>query len=489
MSKDIPDRASELKFLTSITSKSNEADVERKVIMPMLRWLGYEDADWRSQVGVDKGKLDFLVYLEDFKLRCPPYLVIEAKAANQPIDQNGWQINRYMRQVGATLGLLTNGFTFRLLCRDEEKIVVLADYTAVELAQHWRLFHSLLCKETCLKVGQAFLTNQQRVNQKFIGLAAEAFGNQNISTLLKDAKLENQAKPNSESAAQIEGRPKSMIITVFNNKGGVGKTTLTINLAAALAQLGKKVLLVDIDAQANLTTGLGIDPLQDVELASKRDITHLLIEPRTKLEDVVYSKRWSHNLQLDIVPSHIRLSRMENELTQMVDSDRILAKKLKNHGYDIVFIDPPPSFGKVNRISLMASAGILVPTQLSSYPIRALEYVLAQAQEMGDSKDEPLPILGIAVSMYDQRSSSFNFSMIEKLKDILQKTEGGDQVSIFPENTWIPRLNIVSQCPEKGYPIQEAEFDDDLGAQERESGQKALEKYQKLAAHLMTLIG
>jgi cellulose biosynthesis protein BcsQ len=180
---------------------------------------------------------------------------------------------------------------------------------------------------------------------------------------------------------------------------------------------------------------------------------------------------------------------MENELTQMVDSDRILAKKLKNHGYDFVFIDPPPSFGKVNRISLMASAGILVPTQLSSYPIRALEYVITQAQEVGDYKDEPLPILGIAVSMYDQRSKSFNSSMIEKLKDILQKTAGGSQVAIFPEETWIPRLNIVSQCPEKGYPIQEAEFDDHLGTQDRESAQKALEKYQTLASHLINLIG
>lgn len=280
-----------------------------------------------------------------------------------------------------------------------------------------------------------------------------------------------------------------MIITVFNNKGGVGKTTLTINLAASLAQLGKRVLLIDIDAQANLSTGLGIDPLNDVELARKKDITHLLIDPRVKLEDVIYAKRWSHNdLQLDVIPSHIRLSRMENDLTQMVDSDRVLAKKLKNHDYDFVFIDPPPSFGKVNRISLMASNGILVPTQLSSYPIRALEYVLAQAQEIGAYKDDPLPILGVAISMYDQRSNSFNLSMLEKLKDILEKTAGGSQVNIFPEQTWIPRLNIVSQCPEKGYPIQEAEFDDHLSSQEREAAQKALERYDNLASHLVSSI-
>jgi len=71
---------------------------------------------------------------------------------------------------------------------------------------------------------------------------------------------------------------------------------------------------------------------------------------------------------------------MENQLIQLVDSDRVLAKKLKKHDYDFVFIDPPPSFGKVNRIALMASAGVLIPTQLSPYPIRALKFVLSQVE-------------------------------------------------------------------------------------------------------------
>jgi cellulose biosynthesis protein BcsQ len=278
-----------------------------------------------------------------------------------------------------------------------------------------------------------------------------------------------------------------MIITVFNNKGGVGKTTLTINLAAMLTKLGKRVLLIDIDAQANLSTGLGIDPLNDVEMAGKKDITHLLLEPRTKLNDVIYRKRWG-DIQLDIVPSHIRLSKMESELIQTVDSDRLLVKKLRNHGYDFVFIDPPPSFGKVNSISLMASSGILIPTQLSPYPIRALEYVVGRVEEVEDYKDEPLPILGVAVSMYDQRSSSFNISMEQSLREILAKNSNGRKIELFPESTWIPRLNILSKCPENGYPIQQAEFDDQLSSQERESAQAAISKLERLANHLMSSI-
>jgi cellulose biosynthesis protein BcsQ len=277
-----------------------------------------------------------------------------------------------------------------------------------------------------------------------------------------------------------------MIITVFNNKGGVGKTTMTINLAAALNQLGKQVLLIDIDAQANLTTGLGIDPLEDIESQGKKDITHLLTEPKTTLEETIIKKQWK-NVQLNIVPSHIRLSNMESELIQIIDSDRLLVKKLKNHNYDFVLIDPPPSFGKVNRISLMASSAILIPTQLSPYPIRALEYVIEKLNDIAQQKDEPPSILGIAVSMYDQRSSNFNLSMSERLFDILQKNAASSKIVLFPETTWIPRLNIVSNCPDKGYPLSQAEFDDKLTPSDKEAAQKAIERYTNLAEHLSNI--
>lgn len=284
--------------------------------------------------------------------------------------------------------------------------------------------------------------------------------------------------------SQTKEERKSMIITVFNNKGGVGKTTTTINLAAALNKLGKRVLLIDIDAQANLTMGLGIDPLDDIEQKGKKDITHLLTEPRTKLEDTITTTNWG-DVQLDLVPSHIRLSRMETTLNQTVDSDRLLAKKLKKHDYDFVLIDPPPSFGKVNSISLMASSAILIPTQLSAYAIRALEYVLDRTNEIEQLKDEPLPILGIAVSMYDQKSSNYNKSMVVRLFEIIEKSGGSNKVELFPENTWIPRLNIVSICQDKGYPLYQGEFDNTLVSQEKEAAQKVLERYTNLAQHLI----
>lgn len=479
-----------LKFLETITSSDNEADVEHKIVIPMLRLLGYGSADWQAQVKVGKTKIDFLIYPKELKRILLPYLVIEVKAPNKQINQCFWQIQGYIHQSGAIFGLLTNGLRFRLFCRHQDQIFTIAEYSRNELLSKFNLFYKLLSKATCLKFGNAVLNSQQQVNQKFVRAIGEAFSNQEILEQTKDKRADlNIRKTPQANEIDERGEKTSMIITVFNNKGGVGKTTLTINLAATLAKLGKKVLLIDIDAQANLSMGLGIDPLNDVELAGKKDITHLLIEPRTKLSDVIYRKRWSdHNIQLDVVPSHIRLSRMENELIQMVDSDRILARKLRNHEYDYIFIDPPPSFGKVNRLSLMASSGILIPTQLSPYPIRALEYVMVQVQEFRDFKDEALPVLGIAVSMYDQRATQFNLTMQEQLKEIIGKIQGGDEIKLFPGNTWIPRLNVVSHCPSQGYPIQEAEFDDKLNVNDREAAQKALQRYENLASHLLTIV-
>jgi cellulose biosynthesis protein BcsQ len=482
-------------ILKSITRQSSEADVEQKVVIPLLRLLGYSDKDWQTQVAINKSQLDFLVHPADVTVKYPPFLVIEVKAASKKIAQSAWQIHSYMRKSGAVLGLLTNGYLFRVIYNDQGQFITIAEYSQATLINEFNVFYKLFSKKTCLILIKKLYRSHQEVYLKFIGFLSQASGNEDMLGLFNKKKLayvEEQQPRERLTTEQVtrslvdisKENPNSMIITVFNNKGGVGKTTTTINLAAALNKLGKRVLLIDIDAQANLTTGLGVDPLEDVELQGKKDITHLLTEPRTKLEDTIFKKRWQ-DVELHLVPSHIRLSRMESTLIQTVDSDRLLAKKLKKHDYDFVLIDPPPSFGKVNGISLMASSAILIPTQLSAYPVRALEYVLDRTNEVEQLKDEPLPILGIAVSMYDQRSCSFNLSMTERLFDVLQRSGGSNRVDLFPESTWIPRLNIISVSQDKGYPLYQAEFDDQLTSQEKEAAQKALERYINLAQHLI----
>lgn len=486
----ISDYASTLEnIFSAIAPQSSESDVEKNVIVPLLGLLGYSHTDWEPQAIVGKSKLDFLVLPPTSAIPYAPYLVIETKAPNKNIAHNVWQINKYMRQTAAILGLLTNGYQFRLLYNYNQKPTVLLDYSQKEFIDNFNLFDKFLCKQTCLEVYQTLYQNEQQLRFKFINSVSQLFP--------KDNNFASESKKDFPSATKLEKpslitEPKkerqAMIITVFNNKGGVGKTTTTVNLAAALNKLGKRVLLVDIDAQANLTTGLGIEPFEDVEQQGKKDISHLLTEPRTSLEDVVIRKTWD-DVELDIVPSHIRLSFMETELINTPDIDRVLAKKLKKYRdqYDYILIDPPPSFGKANTISLMASSGVLIPTQLSPYPIRALEYVINRAIAIDESKDEPLPILGIAVSMYNRAATKVALSMTQQIFDIISKNPESKNVDLFPQDTWIPNLTIISNTPNKGYPICFAEFDKELSSKDKETAQDAFNCYMKLAKHLISV--
>ncbi len=274
----------QLKFLKSITPESSESDIAHKVVLPLLYTLGYHDDDWKSQVGIGKNKADFLVHPPNQLVHHLPYLVIEVKAPNKKISQSIWQISDYMRHSRAFLGLLTNGYTFHLLYHYQGQVLTISEYSQLALAEHFGLVYKLLSKSTCLKVRDVLESRQRQIHWKFANLISQAFYSKEMLKLFGKQPETISQSPKKER--------KSMIITVFNNKGGVGKTTLTINLAAMLTKLGKRVLLIDIDAQANLSTGLGIDPLNDVELAGRKDITHLLLEPRTKLSDVVYRKRW-----------------------------------------------------------------------------------------------------------------------------------------------------------------------------------------------------
>jgi cellulose biosynthesis protein BcsQ len=126
-----------------------------------------------------------------------------------------------------------------------------------------------------------------------------------------------------------------------------------------------------------------------------------------------------------------------------------------------------------------------VPTQLSPYPIRALEYVLSQVEEVGQFRETPLPIVGIAVSMYDRQSKTFNQAMVDDLNAKLDRLPGGDRTALFREATWVPRLNVLSKSQSKGYPLCAADFDEDLGSQDRNSVENALAAFENLAKELI----
>lgn len=138
------------KLLSSITLQSSEAEVENQVIQPLLHLLGYSNEDWQDQIIIDRVRLDFRVHPKEAVAYHPPYLVIEAKAAKKKLALANWQINSYMRKSGAILGLLTNGYQFRILYNFNGEVETLVEYSQAELIQNFRAFSSLVGKNTCL---------------------------------------------------------------------------------------------------------------------------------------------------------------------------------------------------------------------------------------------------------------------------------------------------------------------------------------------------
>ncbi|MFQ3584457.1 MAG: AAA family ATPase, partial [Cyanobacteriota bacterium] len=434
-------------ILQSVSVHISEEGLEKELIIPLLELWGYQPGDWRRQIAAGSGRPDFIICANGMDEPHMNYLIIEVKAPKKKLKNHTWQLGTYLRQTHSIFGLLTNGLEFEIYYNNNLEIICLAHLDKKAFVDKFNILSKILGRQACLLITRQLQSLHRSFHAKLYPRLRQIFPeSRQIGSLLLLDPLQTSLK-----------ETKTMIITVFNNKGGVGKTTTTINVAAALSKLGKRVLLIDIDPQANLTTGLGINPLEDIELKSGKDVTHLLTEPKVKIEEVAISKRWQA-VKLDIIPSHIRLSDMEATLIQMINSDQVLVRKLSKIGsaYDYIFIDTPPSFGKVNTISLMASDRVLIPTQLAPYPIRALEYVMNRIMAVHDAREWPLSILGVVISMYSRLAVRQTREMLDEVDKVLQKHPMGREVRVFPEDTWIPQRNIVANSPARGYPLSYA---------------------------------
>lgn len=186
------------------------------------------------------------------------------------------------------------------------------------------------------------------------------------------------------------------IIAIANQKGGVGKTTTSINLAASLGVLEKKVLLIDADPQANATSGLGID-VETVELG-----TYQLLEHSIKAEEAIV-KTSSPNL--DIIPSHIDLVAIEIELVDQDEREYMLKKAIGHlrDQYDYILIDCAPSLGLLTLNALTASDSVIIPIQCEYFALEGLGKLLNTIKSVQKIHNKNLDIEGLLLTMYDSR--------------------------------------------------------------------------------------
>ena len=228
-------------------------------------------------------------------------------------------------------------------------------------------------------------------------------------------------------------------IAIFNQKGGVGKTTTNINLAACLALRGKKILIMDIDPQGNTTSGMGI---------SKKNLTftmyEVLIDESTDPMSAILDTSIEN---LKILPASVKLAGAEIELVQLEGREKRLKKAIdmiRGH-FDYIFIDCPPSLGLLTINSLTAVDSVLIPIQCEFYALEGVSQLMSTIELVKKSLNPDLTIKGVILSMFDGRTN-LSIQVVEEVKKYFKE-------KVY--STVIPRNIRLAEAPSYGMPIME----------------------------------
>lgn len=226
------------------------------------------------------------------------------------------------------------------------------------------------------------------------------------------------------------------IVAIVNQKGGVGKTTTSINLSAGLALKGKRTLLIDTDTQGNATSGLGFD---------KNDIEYTIYEVLTSQCEIRQAILHTEVENLDIIASNVQLAGAGVELVDVDEREMILKNALSIviDEYDFVFIDCPPSLGLITLNCLIAANSVLIPLQCEFYALEGMSELLDTIMLVQNGLNPNLKIEGILMTMYDKRTN-LSRQVVEEVKSYF-----GDKVY----NTYIPRNVRLGEAPSFGKPV------------------------------------
>ena len=372
----------------------NEREVESKLIVQyLLPKLGYNAEHWYQQVSFGKVRLDFLVSaqkpINKKQFLSSHCLIVEAKNPREKLTNHRHRLGYYLNYFKVQWGLLTNGDEIQLYRRKPDKIYLVFRCSGLEIASHLEQLKSLIGYET-LSLGIPQL-----------------------------------------NSPTINHRNPMKTIAIYHHKGGVGKTTVATNLAAALSKKGKRVLLIDIDAQANSTFAVGLIKFQfdDDDDLKDKNVFHLLNDGEiTFVPTVVRKSQGFNHPEIDVIPAHISLIEKQTTLTRYGTSNTRLSKKLDKvrDDYDFVIIDTPPSLDFYAQAGLIASDYLIIPSDLKPFSNQGLNSVKSFIKEaINESRENlgkaTLQILGVLPSKISTHAQYLKYNFPKQKQVIPDK--------------------------------------------------------------------
>ncbi len=447
----------------------NESEVESKLIVQyLLPKLGYSPDIWYQEVTVGNIRLDFLAFATKIvpRIRSENSLwgvILEAKHPKENLKRHTQKLKLYLTKLGLKYGLLTNGREIRIYRYTPGKFELVFSCLGTEVEDKLEVIRNLISRES--------LQQQRKANIPV-----------NQSTI---------SQPNSKIQPPLKKQTTMKTIAVYHNKGGVGKTTTVINLAAAIRKTGKKVLIIDLDSQANTTFATGLIKFDDEKFDDIKDsnIRHVIeSEDFYPILEVARRSQFS-NLDIDVVPSHISLMEYEKKLNEIDTSTVMLDEKLEavRDKYDIVLIDTPPSLNLYARIAIITADYLLIPSDLKPFANQGLVNVKNFVKSINlfrkRLRKEPIKVLGVLPSKISTNSKFVQYSLPTRI-DAVSNRYGFEVM-----DTVIYDREDLAKCSEQVRTIGDLEIADPVSVIDFKPDSTAAQEFELLAKEVLQKIG
>ncbi|MDH6056257.1 AAA family ATPase [Umezakia ovalisporum] len=443
----------------------NESEVESKLIVQyLLPQLGYTPDTWHQEVALGSIRLDFLAFAKQIiplvlDANSPMSVVMEAKHPKQNLNNHVLRLRHYLTSLNAQYGLLTNGKEIRIYEKLEYDIELVFQCLGKDVEEKIEEIKGLIGRESLKKT--------------------ELLPISIFQTFQNDLNVEK----NRESSMKI--------IAIYHNKGGVGKTTTVVNLAAAIRKKGKRVLVIDLDSQANTTFATGLVKFDDEKFDDIQDsnVFHILSsEDFFSIAEIARKSNFC-DPGIQVVPAHIDLIKKETVLNGLDYSRLILIEKLEEvkDQYDVVLIDTPPSLNLYAKIALITTDYLIIPSDLKPFANQGLTNVKDFVKDInGFRKQVRKPAIQILGVLASKISTNHKFVQTT-LKNRMEKIP--ERYNIPMMDTVIYERDDLAKCAEKVLIVGDMEIPDPISVIDFKPDSTSAQEFILLGQEVLEKIG